>query len=417
MPEWQFHAALALEDLTTLLVAAVGQPLRLRSGDGRLFAKVIKDLEPRLLALPDWLPPTVAVESLEKRLQQAQSTAGKMGLTVRSYDRRPVLRATEAAERWLAASPKERLREVLADAVTRVEEHFGMRHASGPQTQREPDLPAELKRAFGSLPGEQFVRVDEFLAWHVEQGNPYVALADADRTVRLRASWYYQEPTLEEMDNQWRCDLADFLVRVLVPLGGLRMGFLVPEGRLCLALTDVGRFFLGQSEDFEYEPGRREEGQVVVQPNFEVAFLSPAPLAEAALARFAERKGAGLGALFQLSKSSIFAAAGAGMTCDQVLDTLRRVSIKELPKNVEREIEGWFGQCRTVALTTTTLIRCPDAATAARVIAACGKATELLTETIVAVADPKEQQTVIQKLNRAGIFLDRGKRAKGKRDQ
>jgi hypothetical protein len=414
-PERQFQAAVALEDLTTLVVAVAGGPLRLRANDGRLFAKVIKDLEPRLLALPEWLPATTAAKDAEGRLTQAVHMAVEMKLAHCKFGSRPSLRIKATGEQWLADAPKGRLRAILAHTAKVSDRHFAMDHAYGRYQKPEPDVPAELKRVYGSLPEGSYVRWDEFLAWHMENSNPYSALAESGKRVRLRSAWYHDDSTPEEMENQWQRDLTEFVGVVLLPVGGLKIGCIGPDDSLCLALTDVGRFFLGQSDDFAYEADHGDEVQLVVQPNFEVAFLSRAPLAEATLARFADRKGTGLGALFKLTKSSVFGAAAAGMTCDQVLDTLRRVSTKELPKNVVREIEGWFGQCRTVTAKTTILIHCPDADTAARVVSAGGKKTELLTETIVAVSDAKAKKTVVQKLKNAGIFLDRGGR-KGKGD-
>jgi hypothetical protein len=228
--------------------------------------------------------------------------------------------------------------------------------------------------------------------------------------VRFRASWRQAIPTPEDVEREWQRDLTDFAKQILVPYGGVSIGLLAEDTAPCIALTSVGRYLVGQADDFDYEHEQREEGQVVVQPNFEIAFLSPAPLAEATLARFAERLGAGLGSLFRLTKSAIFAAADAGMTCDRLLDTLRELSTKELPQNVVREIEDWFGQCRKVKVQTTALIRCPDADTAVRVMAAGGKQTELLTDTIVAVPNAKAKTDVLKKLKKAGIFVDRGGR-------
>jgi hypothetical protein len=72
------------------------------------------------------------------------------------------------------------------------------------------------------------------------------------------------------------------------------------------------------------------------RPCVKVGFLAPSPLSEAALARFAERKARGVGALFTITKKSILAAAGSGMKAPQVLETLQRVSAKPVPANVAR---------------------------------------------------------------------------------
>ena len=97
-----------------------------------------------------------------------------------------------------------------------------------------------------------------------------------------------------------------------------------------------------------------------MQPNFEVTFLGEAPGIEAEIGRFAERHGRQMGALFQITKKSIFAAAAVGMTAESVLEILERVCTREVPGNVRREIQGWFAQCRKVSFESVILIRCAD---------------------------------------------------------
>jgi hypothetical protein len=146
---------------------------------------------------------------------------------------------------------------------------------------------------------------------------------------------------------------------------------------------------------------------VVVQPNFEVVFLSPSPLAEAAVARIAERRSRGTGAVFQITKKSVLAAAGGGMTAEPTLDMLRRVSSKPLPANVAREIQGWFDQCRQITVQPTVLIRCPDAETAARVVAASGGRALAITETVLELPDDRARKELLRKLHGQGVFVDR----------
>ena len=158
------------------------------------------------------------------------------------------------------------------------------------------------------------------------------------------------------------------------------------------------------AEDFDYGHDHDAQGQLVVQPNFDVVFLSPSPLAEAALARFAERKGRGVGALFVITKKSILSAAGNGMTATQVLDGLERLSAKPIPANVAREIAGWFDQCRRITVCSAVLIHCFDADTAARVVAASGKQAVALTDTVVELADAQAENELLRKLHGLGIF-------------
>jgi hypothetical protein len=48
-----------------------------------------------------------------------------------------------------------------------------------------------------------------------------------------------------------------------------------------------------------------------------------------------------------------------------VLLALRHLSAKEVPGNVEREVQGWFDHYRRMMVRQVILIHCPDAQTAA----------------------------------------------------
>jgi hypothetical protein len=94
------------------------------------------------------------------------------------------------------------------------------------------------------------------------------------------------------------------------------------------------------------------------------------------------------------------------MTAEQVLEALRNASDKPIPANVQREVTGWFDQCRRIALRTTTLITCPDSETAFRVVAAAGQHAALLTETVVELTDTQGKAALLRKLREVGVFLD-----------
>ena len=54
-PETVFHGAFLVEDMTTVLVAATAQPLRLRGNDAALFAKAEREIEANLMSVPPWV--------------------------------------------------------------------------------------------------------------------------------------------------------------------------------------------------------------------------------------------------------------------------------------------------------------------------------------------------------------------------
>ena len=179
----------------------------------------------------------------------------------------------------------------------------------------------------------------------------------------------------DELEEAWADLLRAFLRLRLLPLGAAKVG-VDGDGAPCFTLTEAGRYLVGAQTDFRIE---HAAGRIVVQPNFDVVFLAPAPRAEAEIGRFAERKGRHMGTLFRITKRSILAAAAAGLTLEHTFETLRQCCSEELPPNVQREISGWFAQCRRVSLRPAVLIHCPDAETAARVQAVAGSKVTLIT--------------------------------------
>ena len=195
--------------------------------------------------------------------------------------------------------------------------------------------------------------------------------------------------------------LTGFLTQRLLPLGGVKVGA-NDRGEFCFALTSAGRYLLGSAEDFEI--GAEAAGQVVIQPNFEVVFLGPNGKAESEFARFAERKGRHVGTLFRITKAGIQTAAAVGLTRERIMDTLKEHATSALPKNVEREIAGWFGQYRQVTARQAMVIDCPDAETATRVLSAAGKHVTRLSPTTLELRATKPTPALLRKLRESGIF-------------
>ncbi len=432
-----FHGAFLVEDMTTVLVAATARPLRLRGNDFALFAKTQRDLEDGLMSVPERVISALDY-STQQRIPAAVRWLRVLGLARQAGTQGEDLRieATRKGQAWLAATAKGRLQSVLdyfrsPSAKSRRpirpfvheddwdDEDESAEYAAAigflPATVRIPgsdskDGDALLRRAvvsaLGVLPGEQFAPLAEFVAWQARESNPLVEILGGDHHMPS-VNWSYRRPTEEDLENVWSQLLKAMIRERLAPLGGARLGTVEGSQGVCFALTGAGRYLLGLAEDFDYGHEPEVQGQVVVQPNFEVVFLAPSPLAEAALARFAERKGRGVGALFTITKKSILAAAGSAMKAPQVLEALQRLSAKPIPANVAREIAGWFAQCRRIQVRSAVLIHCPDANTAACVVAASGKRATALTDTVVELTDARAKTELLRKLHALGIFADR----------
>jgi hypothetical protein len=420
-----FCSAIMIDDLTTLLVAAAGEPLRLKANSS-LYAKVRQDLDERLVGLPQWMAratcfqgyaearPDIAKELLYE-LQLVQ-VAGERG---RSLSLVP----TKAAESWLNLSPKQQLHKLLAylngewspHADDNDDRYYPNRvfelvpymsyELSGVRT----ELTGWVLAAWGELPSDGFVTADAFLKWHAETKNP---LLDEEVRQKIRKySWH--TPSEEVLEDQWSRVLLFFMVQRLIPLGGLRVGY-DSQGSVAVSLTDIGRFMLGVADDFEYGQATVSSGAVVIQPNFEVTFLAPSPAAEVQISRIAERKrGAknqrGVGTLFRITRDSILAAAATGLSAKQALATLGELNHQSVPKNVEHEIESWFALCRRVTLKPALLVHCPDHETATTVLAAAGKSGKLLTATVIEIdgdISSKTGKALPKKLRKMGIFVN-----------
>ncbi len=411
-PREKFQLAYRIEDMTTLLVAVAGESIRVRANDYGLFAKAEQQISGNLAPLPAWLDGLTPLLR-QRRLAEAHALLRETGMIAYAGRAGRDLRITPtvAAEQWLADTDEGRIRRV-AGHLKSAENPPVLRHYYEYRNPRflQLELPRRATEAFGNTAADQFVVWDDFLRWHAEMANPLLEKARQDGYESLARLLWHTTLSPEELERQWSRILLAYLQDYLLPLAGAELA-VAQDDRLCFRLTDAGRYILGLADDFSYRLEKAAGGEIVVQPNFEIVFLSPSPLAEAMLARFAERLpsvargGRGIGALFKITRATIYAAAASGATPDQALATLRDISAKPLPANVQREIEGWFGQCRSVELKHAVLVRCPDADTAARVVSASGRKAQLLTDTIVELQNPKDQPALVKKLRAAGIFI------------
>jgi hypothetical protein len=195
--------------------------------------------------------------------------------------------------------------------------------------------------------------------------------------------------------------LYQLLMERLIALGGVQLGR--SGDRLVVRRTPVGAYMTGATSAWRYDDAPAGD-VLVVQPNFDIVFLAPEPSAEAALARFAERVGHGVGTLFRLTRASVFEAAAAGLTADELIGTLQRLGRSDVPANVAAEVRGWFDRTRRVTRRRTTIVECPDEETALRVLAAAGKRGRRLGPTVVELPGRTAFGAVDRKLKTEGIF-------------
>jgi len=414
-PEETLHIPFLMEDMTHILVECASEPFRIRGQDYAIFAKVEKQLKALLLPLPDWLtipfalPPEFRIEFALKLLHTLELTVikGHSGKDLR-------LEITKKGNHWLTQSSKERLRFILdAYQEARPKPNAKYPHHSNlefiPMSNhilyydQKGVIPNELVKLFQELETGRFYSLFDFTHYHEIQNNPFLRSPDKKQNSQDYLFLRRFADSDDEKEAAWREMLFRFIVLRLIAMGCASAGKL-KDGKLAFAMMEPGRYLLDAATDFQIASD--EQSQVVVQPNFDIVFLAPSPQAEAVIGRFAERIGKRLGNVFQITKKSIIKAAATGLTLEQVTEDLQKFSIKEIPGNVQFEINEWFHSCRNISMRTAVIIHCPDAATAGRVRAAGGSKIKPLTDMVLELSDPTERTPLVRKLKESGIFLE-----------
>ncbi|MFT5048990.1 MAG: hypothetical protein ACI8QZ_000379 [Chlamydiales bacterium] len=391
-PDISSCLAWAVEDLVQLLVFC-SEPRRLRTTDRALFAKAEEQLESLLVPIPEWLGDK---QASPLRVHRARWYAESHGLLVITGQGGASLRLqlSDAGRDWLALDATERAQDYLEPQRLDDDDHrdayeFAPAHS-------DDSTIHEIAAAFDSCEGA--VRFQDFLTYNRELVNP---LLDTSRAKRRNV----RKPAVndEVLEREWSNRLSSCMDRTLLPNGGLRTGRCGDD--LTIELTDVGRYLLCLTDTLEW-PSAAESASILVQPDFEIVFLTSSPPLEASLTRFAERIGQDIGILFRLTRQSIQTASRAGLTHEAMLATLQEVSRTPIPDNVAREIRGWCAQTVHLAWEPMQLIRCPDEETAVRVLSAAKGKLEMLTPTLLILTDASQRTTITASCNKDGVFLD-----------
>lgn len=413
-PTETFDSLFLVEDVTAVVVACATEPLPVRADGGGLYAKTVREIVANLRPLPKWVSQAFDMEP-ETRLRTALAYAHTFGLVEdERFPARTLL--GERGRAWLALPVGDRLR-VLMDGILDRKQSIaafrdfrgaaisatGARIHTGTTVKPLPDFVAATMKPFQSLEGEGFFALRDIDAFG-QSMNPLLAIYRKDKNAYFSSEvMYLHGQDAEQLQKAWSATLHAFVRVRLLPLGGVRVG----NGKqgVSIAITPAGRYYLGQAREWQWAVAT--DSQVIVQPNFEVTFLGESPAAEVEIARFAERRGHGIGALFQITKKSIVAAAAADMTAESTLEILDRVCSRELPANVRREIQGWFGQCRKVSFESSMLVRCPDRETALRVMALAKDAMTALNDTVLEYrdVDGKQRPKLIKRLKEMGVLV------------
>ena len=410
-----------IEDVTALLMGAIAEAPRLKAGLWALFERSARAIGRSLSALPADATAESAALSPEQRVALATRTAFELRLAAAQDDSAPRLVVTDGGRQWLMLPIRVRLERML----DLLRDDAGSRSSADPYsfdrwaphhvgTARMTFLPRThgtatgycanpeqgVIDAFRAVGRASTIDLQSFIEFHSEERNPLL-----DDTAPVRG---YRLPR-ETCERLWARTLLTFLYERLLPLGGAALGPLT-DSRAGFRLTDVGRYLLGEVDDFELD-APEETGQAVIQPNFEIVFLSPSPIDQMRARTFAAPTAAlqgpqSVGTLFVIERTSVQRAVMAGHDAEQVIAAAGDLSKQPLPANVRRQIRDWAAEVRWIGVRTALVVECGDAETAARVLAAVGTRGRLLSESVVELTEGTDLTPAMRrKLIGRGVFV------------
>ena len=374
VPDAVFSHPFLLEDMATVLLSSNVEPIPVRRSDEKPFTRFEEEISASLLSLPAWLEefsgatPRIRVESALAALRSAGLIrAEKDGDSLRFHP-------SEGSLQWALGGIGERRRAFIDRAalnaktrrdsalLVRPARRGGARGAAVSEGKARPavllslllgagaswadgaeDLLQPLVQAFTSAPRTTFLRFKDFSLYQTAMANPLISLRERGGDSPI---WSGLPPVPNDdfLEDLWQSFLHAFLSFGLIALGGADAGR-AAGSQPCFMVNGCGRWLL-ELGGYPEEGGSasKQRADILVQPTFEVAFLSPSPGAEAEIARFAERTGREVGALFRITKSSMLRAARSGLSSERVLGSLGKLSKKPIPPNVEHEIRDWISK-------------------------------------------------------------------------
>jgi hypothetical protein len=216
-------------------------------------------------------------------------------------------------------------------------------------------------------------------------------------------------PSLQDQRDESAGKLIDTFVRDrLIPLGCVRAA-IDDAGRLCIARQPrCDAYFGHEVAPSDMAPGSDVTGKVVIQPDFSVVMIGQSPAAAAELAPLCERttrSGAEAAMILKITRASVIRAVSHGLQPAEIVQRLERHASNKVPANVLREVRGWSAWVRRVTSTTLSILRCPDADAADRVMAALKRRAERVNDTLVALDAKKLTAAERTKLQSHGIIV------------
>ncbi|MBX3470465.1 MAG: hypothetical protein KF878_26665 [Planctomycetes bacterium] len=279
--------------------------------------------------------------------------------------------------------------------------------AAAPLLALEPGRWVELRALLASHAGEQNPLYQLFVARQKERG---VDLADWRPLLTTQLRYTIDEPDLRDplaaLDRAYARAFVGLLARLAL-VGGVELGDL-PSPRAALAITPVGRHYLGLERRFPaIDLADDPPGKVVVQPNLEVLVLGRAPAARLRLAALATpRPGeSGPARTFVLSRDRVIDLVAAGQRPDEVLHALVEAARgAEVPLNVARTVQDWARAVRRARVAYVPVLLTDDEETALTIRSLAGK--DVLLSGHAVPVNPAKLSAFKRALRAKGVVLD-----------
>ncbi len=403
-----------LEDLSLIAARIAVEPLPVKqhSYPPDPYAKVQQEIIATMSPLPDLLAKRFRPEN---RLSEALKMLLDLDFVSVIKGKPMTLKLRKAGNEWVARTATERL-SILLKSISARREKARTTYSESQRSQLLAFNPKQLYTRSGyhfstvqlssmletvwsaAVEGE-FYPLDEWITYHSQTSSPagvhaHQGITDAPYST-IRSLEEDGEALLRKVHEH-------FFFERLIPFGGVELGQ-NSKGHLHFSLNKTGRYFL--TGVGSVESAGESSGAIVVQPNFEIVFTEPNPMAEAELAGLAERIGSRIGTLFRLSKDSILKAALTGNNAQRTLASLDRIVAKPVPSNVRRQIEDWFRACRQVSMRRTLLLTFPDEVTAHTVSKELQGQCDPITPTLWEVRTKSIDKKILRNLEKKGIFL------------
>lgn len=228
---------------------------------------------------------------------------------------------------------------------------------------------------------------------------------------------YYRNSAdlLTQIDELEKAFINEVVAGSLYQLGLIELGFkqgptadgsLLPDNQWAACRLSPLGLAVFQNHPL---PHQTMNGQIILQPNFQILAIGPVPLPVLAqLDLFCSRQKVDKGVFeYQLTRESVYAAQKAGLTVEEIRRFLAEQTAQDLPQNIRRSLDEWAShQERIVFRQGVTLLQAASETLLAQLMADAQTGPFLAkpVATAVALVQTGQQAPLIHALQSQGLF-------------